>query len=110
MHTIIPNKTQWLFSNLAFFRAKNHLPLSANGESSLDVMSLFLFACGRSTVIQAISLLNPLLNTVKVPNTIPQAHELYEPNWSLHRYGKVAEMFRNGLYAENSRNLDRYSL
>ena len=44
VHTIVPNKTQWLFSNLAFFRAKNSLPSSANGESSLDVMSLFPLA------------------------------------------------------------------
>ena len=41
VHTIIPNKTQWLFRNLAFFRAKNRLQSSANGESSLNVMSLF---------------------------------------------------------------------
>ena len=41
-----------------------------------------------------------MLNIVKVPNTIPQAHALYEPNWSLYQYGKVAEMLRNGLYAE----------
>ena len=53
---------------------------------------------------------NPLINIVKVPNTIPHAHALYEPNWSLYQYGKVAEMLRNGLYAENSSNLDQYSL
>ena len=55
VHTIIPNKTQWLFSNLAYFRAKNGLQSSANGENSLDVMSVFPLACNRSTVIQAIS-------------------------------------------------------
>ena len=44
VHTIISNKTQWLFHNLAFFRAKNRLQSSANGESSLDVMSLFPLA------------------------------------------------------------------
>ena len=37
VHIIIPNKTQWLFSNLAYFRAKNRLQSSANGE-------IFLFS------------------------------------------------------------------
>ena len=32
VHTVIPNKTQWLFSNLAYFRAKNRLQSSANGD------------------------------------------------------------------------------
>ena len=45
------------------------------------------------------------LNIVKLPYTIAQAHELQEPNWSIYRYVKVAEMFRNGLHAESSSNL-----
>ena len=35
VHTIIPNQTKWLFSNLAIFRAKIRLLSSANGERSL---------------------------------------------------------------------------
>ena len=55
VHTVTSLKTQGLFSILAFFRAKNRLLSSANGECSLDVMSVFLLACSRNTVIQAIS-------------------------------------------------------